>query len=180
MKSLYLYMEYITTITCPHCHCADLQKNGHSENGAQRWHCKGRKRSFQLSHRYRAREPGVKEQIDLLPLNSSEVWDTKGVLGINKGTVMPQDHAMTDRSVPETSSSPLGPGQMSSVHQERPFFNLQRVYRPAGPEPSVQWSSRVVSLAVLGHWSWGDGFAASLLEQDVRREFPGRIAQVAS
>ena len=81
-------MGHTTTITCPHCHCTDLQKNGHSENGTQRWRCKGCQRSFQLSYRYRAREPGVKQQIDHLTLNSSGVRDTARVLGINKNTVI--------------------------------------------------------------------------------------------
>ncbi len=75
-----------TTITCPHCNCTDLQKNGHRENGRQRWRCKVCKKSFQLS--YKAREPGVKEQIDSLILNSSGVRDTARILGINKNTVI--------------------------------------------------------------------------------------------
>ncbi len=83
-----------TTITCPHCNCTDLQKNGHRENGRQRWRCKVCKKSFQLSYSYsysysyKAREPGVKEQIDSLILNSSGVRDTARILGINKNTVI--------------------------------------------------------------------------------------------
>jgi transposase-like protein len=81
-------MKHSTTIICPHCDCADLQKNGHSENGSQRWRCKGCLKSFQLRYSYKAREPGVKEQIDKLILNSSGVRDTARVLGINKNTVI--------------------------------------------------------------------------------------------
>ena len=36
----------------------------------------------------KAREPGVKEQIDTLILNSSGVRDTARILGINKNTVI--------------------------------------------------------------------------------------------
>lgn len=88
MKCLYLHMEHTTTITCHHCKSSDLQKNGHSENGTQRWRCKCCKKSFQLTYSYKARIPGVKNQIDDLILNSSGVRDTARVLGINKNTVI--------------------------------------------------------------------------------------------
>ena len=81
-------MEHTTTIRCTHCESTDLQKNGHSENGTQRWRCKICQKSFQLSYSYKAREPGVKEKIDDLILNSSGVRDTARVLGINKNTVI--------------------------------------------------------------------------------------------
>ena len=81
-------MEHSITVTCPNCGSSDLQKNGHSENGTQRWRCKGCLKSFQLSYSYKAREPGIKEQIDTLVLNSSGVRDTARILGINKNTVV--------------------------------------------------------------------------------------------
>ena len=46
------------------------------------------KRVFTLSYRYKARELGVKEQIDMLILNSSGVRDSARILGINKNTVI--------------------------------------------------------------------------------------------
>ena len=79
-------MEHSITVTCLHCKGSDLQKNGHSENGTQRWRCKGCLKSFQLN--YKVREPRIKEQIDKLILNSSGVRDTARVLGINKNTVI--------------------------------------------------------------------------------------------
>ena len=68
-------MKHTQDILCPHCKSSDLQKNGHSENGTQRWRCVQCRKSFQLSYRYNARKPGVKEQIVELTLNSSGVRD---------------------------------------------------------------------------------------------------------
>lgn len=81
-------MIHTTTITCPNCQSSDIQKNGHSENGTQRWRCKTCKKSFQLTYSYKARELGVKDQIDQLTLNSSGVNDTARVLGISKNTMI--------------------------------------------------------------------------------------------
>ena len=75
-------MKHTTDILCPDCNYSSIQKNGHSENGTQHWRCKSCKKSFQLNYRYKARELGVKEQIDTLILNSSGVRDTARILGI--------------------------------------------------------------------------------------------------
>jgi len=80
-------MKHTQALLCPHCFSCDLQKNGHSETGTQRWLCKQCRKSFQLSYRYNARKPGVKEQIVELTLNSSGVRDVGRILGINKNTV---------------------------------------------------------------------------------------------
>ena len=81
-------MEHSITVSCPNCKSSDLQKNGHSENGTQRWRCKDCLKSFQLSYRYKARSPGIKDKIDAMTLNSSGVRDTARVLGINRNTVI--------------------------------------------------------------------------------------------
>ena len=81
-------MEHTTILNCPYCPSTNLRKNGHSENGTQRWICNECRKSFQFRYRYKAREPGIKDQIDELILNSSGVRDTARVLGINKNTVM--------------------------------------------------------------------------------------------
>jgi transposase-like protein len=81
-------MKHTHEILCLHCSGCDLQKNGHSENGTQRWFCKQCGKSFQLSYQYNARKPGVKEQITVLTLNSSGVRDIGRILGINKNTVV--------------------------------------------------------------------------------------------
>jgi transposase-like protein len=81
-------MTHHQEIQCIHCSSADLQKNGHSENGTQRWLCNHCRKSFQLTYRYHARKPGVKEQITVQTLNSSGVRDIARNLGINKNTVV--------------------------------------------------------------------------------------------
>ena len=45
-------MKHSQDILCPHCSSSDLQKNGHSENGTQRWRCIHCHKSFQLIYRY--------------------------------------------------------------------------------------------------------------------------------
>ena len=81
-------MKHTQAIQCPNCESSDLQKNGHSENGTQRWRCIQCRKSFQLSYQYNARKPGVKEQIIELTLNSSGVRDIGRILGINRNTVV--------------------------------------------------------------------------------------------
>jgi transposase-like protein len=81
-------MKHTQDIQCSHCLSSDLQKNGHSENGTQRWFCNDCRKSFQLSYRYNARKPGVKEQITELTLNSSGVRDIGRILGIHPNTVV--------------------------------------------------------------------------------------------
>jgi transposase-like protein len=80
-------MKHTQEIQCSYCGSSDLQKNGHSENGTQRWRCVDCRKSFQLTYRYNARKPGVKEQIIELTLNSSGVRDISRVLKINCNTV---------------------------------------------------------------------------------------------
>jgi IS1 family transposase/transposase-like protein len=81
-------MTHTQDIKCPHCDSSNLQKNGHSENGTQRWRCNFCGKSFQFSYRYNARKPGVKKQITELTLNSSWVRDIGRILGINPNTVV--------------------------------------------------------------------------------------------
>ena len=59
-------------IQCPYCLGSDLQKNGHNENGTQRWRCVSCSKCFQLSYRYKARKPGVKPHIAVLTNQISE------------------------------------------------------------------------------------------------------------
>ena len=77
-------------ITCPHCGSKDIVKNGHRNNGDQRWRCKSSscRKSFQLSYRYQANNLGIAEQIENQTLNGSGVRDTARILGINKNTVV--------------------------------------------------------------------------------------------
>ena len=81
-------MKHTQVIQCPHCDGADLQKNGHSENATQRWFCLTCRKSFQLTYRYNARNPGIKEQIVEMTLNSSGVRDIGRNLKISNNTVI--------------------------------------------------------------------------------------------
>ena len=81
-------MKHYDIIKCPHCESGDLVKNGHSENGTQRWRCNSCKKSFQLTYQKKAYEAGIKEKIIELTLNSSGVRDISRTLQINKNTVV--------------------------------------------------------------------------------------------
>ena len=74
-------------IQCPRCTGTDLQKNGKSTNGVQRYFCKLCKKNFRLDYCYNACKPGIKEKIIELTLNSSGVRDIGRVLSISKDTV---------------------------------------------------------------------------------------------
>jgi transposase-like protein len=71
--------------------------------GAQRYRCKPCNKTFKTEYIYRAREPGVKEQVAEMALNGSGVRDTGRVLGIAKGTVI----ATLKKSLRDTHHKPL-------------------------------------------------------------------------
>ena len=81
-------MNQYSQIVCRYCQCKDLVKNGHSENGTQRYRCNGCRRSFQHEYTYAAWLPDVKEQIIEQTLNSSGVSDISRNLDIAKPTVI--------------------------------------------------------------------------------------------
>jgi transposase-like protein len=83
-----LLMIHSEEILCPHCSANDLQKNGKSITGLQRWHCKGCSKYFQREYRYNAYTPGIREKVIDMTLNGSGVRDTGRVLRINKNTVI--------------------------------------------------------------------------------------------
>lgn len=78
-------------ITCPKCGGNQITKSGLSARGIQRYHCRNpvcSTKTFMLEYRYAACEPGIKERIVEMAINSSGVRDTARVLGISKGTVI--------------------------------------------------------------------------------------------
>ena len=81
-------MKQLIELECPKCVGEDIVKNGHSENGTQRYLCKKCKLSFQVEYTYNAWQPGVKEQITKQTLNSSGVRDISRNLEISKDTVV--------------------------------------------------------------------------------------------
>jgi transposase-like protein len=81
-------MLHTTDILCSHCGGNNLQKNGKSITGTQRWYCKVCKKYFQREYRYNAYSYGVKEKIIEMTLNCSGARDIGRVLKINKNTVI--------------------------------------------------------------------------------------------
>ena len=81
-------MKQYIQLACPHCESEDVVKNGHSENGTQRYRCQTCRKSVQWEYSYRAWLPEVKEQIVEQTLNSSGVRDMSRNLGIAKNTVI--------------------------------------------------------------------------------------------
>ena len=81
-------MIHTEEISCPCCSSNNLQKNGKSISGIQRWHCKTCNKYFQREFLYNACTPGVREKVPEMALNGSGVRDTGRVLKINKNTVV--------------------------------------------------------------------------------------------
>ncbi len=81
-------MKQYIQIACPYCASEDLVKNGHSENGMQRYRCTACRRSFQWEDTNYAWLPEVKQQIEEQTLNSSGVRDMSRNLGISKNTII--------------------------------------------------------------------------------------------
>jgi transposase-like protein len=81
-------MIHTEEIQCPYCENKNLQKNGKSSNGLQRWYCKQCGKYFQREYVYNAWKHGIKEKIIELTLNSSGVRDIGRVLKISKDTVV--------------------------------------------------------------------------------------------
>lgn len=78
-------------ITCPNCYSNDITKSGRSARGAQRYRCQHAgcpTQTFMLNYLYKAYEPGIKEQIVDMAINSSGIRDTARVLKVNKNTVI--------------------------------------------------------------------------------------------
>ena len=66
-------------------------KSGRSAQGTQRYRCQQQDcptQTFMLDYRYKAYEPGIKEKIVEMAINSSGIRDTARVLKINKNTVI--------------------------------------------------------------------------------------------
>ncbi len=78
-------------ITCPTCGGHHIMKSGRSTRGVQRYRCQQHDcvtKTFMLEYDYKAYEPGIKEQIIEMAINSSGIRETARVLNINKNTVI--------------------------------------------------------------------------------------------
>lgn len=66
-------------------------KSGRSGLGTQRYRCRNPEcstKTFMLAYRYKACEPGIKDQVVDMAINGSGIRDTARVLKINKNTVI--------------------------------------------------------------------------------------------
>jgi transposase-like protein len=66
-------------------------KAGKSISGVQRYSCQNQEcltKTFMQKYRYKAYEPGIKEQVVEMAINGSGIRDTARVLHINKNTVI--------------------------------------------------------------------------------------------
>ena len=84
-------MTCCVAVCCPNCASDQVTRSGKSRRGEQRYRCRAwdcKTVTFMLRYRYRAYEPGVKEQVVDRALNGRGVRDTVGVLKISKGTVL--------------------------------------------------------------------------------------------
>ena len=74
----------VVEVVCVACGNNRVIKHGKGEAGGQRYRCKteGCGKTFQLSHRYKAYEEGVKERIVDMALNGSGIRDTARVLSV--------------------------------------------------------------------------------------------------
>jgi transposase-like protein len=78
-------------IACPNCGSNEIMKAGRNAHGTQRYRCRNpdcETITFMLDYRYRAYEPGVKEQAVEMAINGSGIRDTARVLKISKNTVI--------------------------------------------------------------------------------------------
>ena len=80
----------VVSVLCAHCGSKKVVKNGKSRAGTQRYACRVSNchRTFQLTHRYKAYEQGIKERIVDMALNGSGIRDTSRVLSVAIGTVI--------------------------------------------------------------------------------------------
>jgi transposase-like protein len=101
-------MTCYVKITCPQCKNDRIMKAGRNARGEQRYRCQNPScptKTFMLSYRYRAYEPGIKDQVVAMAINGSGIRDTGRVLGIDKQTVM----ATLKKSEPPCAGQPQNP-----------------------------------------------------------------------
>jgi transposase-like protein len=78
-------------VTCPACGSNNILKSGRSARGIQRYRCLQHDcstKTFMQEYCYKAYEPGIKEKIVDMAINSSGIRNIARVLNINKNTVI--------------------------------------------------------------------------------------------
>jgi len=77
-------------VKCPYCNKEDIVRNGKTERGVAKYHCRSIncKKYFLLDYAYNGSKPGIDEQIVKMAANASGIRDTSRVLGITTDKVM--------------------------------------------------------------------------------------------
>ncbi|MBC8949975.1 IS1-like element transposase [Xenorhabdus sp. TS4] len=76
-------------VKCRFCQQTEfVKKQGKGNSGHQRYRCLSCKRTFQLEYAYRAYQPGIKEQVFDLAMNSPGIHDTAHALHISINVVV--------------------------------------------------------------------------------------------
>jgi transposase-like protein len=80
----------VVEVRCIECGSIKVVKYGKTGTGEQRYVCRTAdcRKTFQLTHRYKACEQGVKKRIVDMALNGSGIRDTARVLSVAVGTVI--------------------------------------------------------------------------------------------
>ncbi|MGX8942017.1 IS1 family transposase [Symbiopectobacterium sp. Eva_TO] len=119
-------------VHCPRCHSDKVYRHGLSPTKRERFRCQCCRRVFQLTYRYEARKPGVKEQIVDMAFNGAGVRDTARTLKIGINTVI---RALKSPSPRRITSSPVAHADVALIC-----------------ELDEQWS--FVGSQALQHWLW--------------------------
>ena len=77
----------LTAHECTKCLSTNLEKNGKSKSGHQKYRFRDCNSYFQLSYSYKACQPGIEDQVWSMSLNGSGTRDIGRVLSISKDTV---------------------------------------------------------------------------------------------
>lgn len=80
--------EILTKVTCPHCHGANVIKNGHKKDGTQNFLCKSCRKQFQFSYKNNGANPSIKHLIVSLLLRNSGIRDIEMVLKVSRRCIL--------------------------------------------------------------------------------------------
>jgi insertion element IS1 protein InsB len=91
--------EISTKVTCPHCHGANIVKNGHKKSGIQNFLCKDCKKQFQLNYKYNGAKPSIKRLIISMLLRNCGIRDIETILQVSRGCVLNELFAQAQKCV---------------------------------------------------------------------------------
>lgn len=80
--------ETTVQVTCPHCHSANVVKNGHKKDNVQNYLCKLCRKQFIFNYQYHGANPATKHLIINMLLRNSGIRDIETILGVSRGCVL--------------------------------------------------------------------------------------------